>query len=90
MCWKKIKLSISSKRTLVIAKDHEEAKNLAEGEAITKHKPPVKRFRQFLPNAPKRQPCPKCHSWVKRTEKWPTRAVFYCPGCKLTFMESLR
>ena len=34
---------------------------------------------------PKRQPCPKCSSWVKRTMWWTGVAQYYCSSCHLHF-----
>ena len=38
-----------------------------------------------LPNAPKFQPCPKCHGRSKRVEKLAGGANYYCRKCQETF-----
>lgn len=43
-----------------------------------------------MPNAPKRQPCPKCHGWARRVGKTLGLAQYQCKGCQVRFNVRLK
>jgi len=50
----------------------------------------ISRVYDDFPHAPKKQPCPNCRKWVKRTKRSKTRAEYYCKKDNVVLVLSLR